>query len=203
MDIASEIKKKVHADNICNVIIAGGTCSGKTTLATNLHKQLAKEFSVSVIKQDDYFKDIQDVPRIRKGYLMDSPNAFHTNEFQKDVRQLLNEGSTVIPRYDVAVNKRISKDVTITHAQINIFEGLHTISLLGELPNALTVFMITPLEICLERRVNRDKKLFGVAEERIRENFEDCITPMYHSYIAPQIECAEIKLEGVDLDGTA
>ena len=198
MDIADEIKKRVDADGVCNIIIAGGTCSGKTTLANNLKTRLSSEFSVSVIKQDDYFKDLHDVPKIRKGYLMDSPNAFHTREFQKDVSQLLSEGSTVIPRYDVDTNKRVSKDVPITRAQVNIFEGLHTISLLDDFPYTLTIFMTTPLEICLERRVNRDTKLFGIAEERIRENFEDCIAPIYHSYIAPQIERAEIKLEGVD-----
>jgi uridine kinase len=203
MDIASKIKKKVQTNGVCNVIIAGGTCSGKTTLTNKLQIQLAKEFSVSVIKQDDYFKDIHDVPKIRKGYLMDSPNAFHTSEFQKDVKQLLNTGSTVIPRYDIAVNKRISKDFPVKRAQVNIFEGLHTLSILCGLPDTLTIFLTTPLEVCLERRISRDSKLFNVVEERIRENFEDCIAPMYHSYIAPQIERAEIKIEGVDLDGTA
>jgi hypothetical protein len=36
--------------------------------------------------------------------------------------------------------------------------------------------------------------LYGIAEERIKEHFADCIAPMYHSYIAPQMEQAEIQI---------
>ena len=200
MDIASianMAKQKINADGICNVVIAGGTCSGKTTLANDLQNQLAKEFSTAVISQDSYFKDIQYVPKIPKGYLMDSPNAFHASEFKQDVEQLLRKGTALVPHYDVAQNKRISKNTPIERAQANLFEGLHAIALLdGLLPDALTIFVNTPLEICLERRIGRDTKLYGVAKERIIENFNDCIVPMYHSYIAPQIKRAKIKTQG-------
>ena len=201
MDIISLIKHRVLTDGICNVIIAGGTCSGKTTLAENIRNQMSKDYSVSVIKQDDYFKDIQDVPKIRKGYLMDSPNAFYASEFRQDADLLLKNGTAVIPRYDMAQNKRLSKDVRIMRSKVNIFEGLHTLTFLEGLPNALTIFMSTPLEVCLERRISRDTMLWGIAEQRIREHFDDCIAPMYHSYIAPQIKRAEIKTEGRDLRG--
>ena len=192
----------MQKDGICNVIIAGGTCSGKTTLAESLKNQLSKEYTVSVIKQDDYFKDLQDVPKIQKGYLMDSPNAFYASEFRQDAELLLRDGAAIVPLYDMAQNKRISKDVPVTCSKVNIFEGLHTITFLEGLPNALTIFLATPLEICLERRVSRDTKSYGVAQERIKEHFADCIAPIYHSYIAPQMEKAEIKTEGRNLYGT-
>ena len=203
MDLARMIERKVQVDGICNIIIAGGTCSGKTTLANYLQSRLSKEFSVSLIKQDDYYKDIQDVPKIRDGYLMDSPNAFHSSEFRQDAEKLLLEGKTIAPRYDMAQNKRISKDIPINRSQVNIFEGLHTLSMLEGLPDSLAIFLDTPLDVCLERRINRDTELYGVPIERVRENFNDCIAPMYHSYIAPQMEKAEVKMEGVDLCGTA
>ena len=203
MDIVNLIKQKVLADGICNVVIAGGTCSGKTTLANEIQNQLAKEFSTSIIRQDSYFKDIQNVPKIPKGYLMDSPNAFHANEFKQDAERLICEGTVVVPHYDVSLNKRVSKNILIKRAQVNIFEGLHAISMLDGLPNKLTIFLTTALEICLDRRIDRDIKLYGISEERVREHFDDCITPMYHSYIASQIERAEIKTEGEDLCGTA
>ena len=196
MDIAGIIRQKVRENGICNVIIAGGTCSGKTTFADNLKIELSKEFSVTVIKQDDYYKDIQDVPRIRKGYLLDSPNAFHTREFRQDIEQLLTEGASVVPQYDVAQNKRVSKNVKMSRSQVNILEGLHAIMLLEGLPDTLTVYIDTPLEVCLERRVSRDTGLYGVAAELVKENFADCITPMYHSYIDPQREKAEIIADG-------
>ena len=203
MDIVARVRHKVRVDDICNVIIAGATCSGKTTFATNLRKHCSEQLSVSDIKQDAYFKDLHDVPRTRKGYLLDSPNAFHTSEFQKDVWQLLHEGATVIPTYDVATNKRVAKNTQVTRAQVNIFEGLHTISLLEGLSDSITIYLTTPLESCLERRVRRDIELCGVTEERIRENFGDCIDPMVHAYIAPQMGRAQIKTEGMDFHATA
>ena len=196
MDIAAIIKQKVLNAGICNVVIAGGTCSGKTTLAKDLKSQLSSAFSVTIMKQDDYFKDLQDVPRIRKGYLMDSPNAFHAREFGQDAMLLLKEGEVVIPVYDVEQNKRVSKSIAVTRSQVNIFEGLHVITLLEGMPCALTVFVNTPLEVCLERRVSRDTGLYGITAERVEENFADCIAPMYHLYIAPQIENADVIIRG-------
>ena len=196
MDIAGIIRQKVRINGICNVIIAGGTCSGKTTLADNLKTELSKEFSVTIIKQDDYYKDLQDIPKIRKGYLMDSPNAFHAREFRQDIEQLLTGGASVVPQYDVAQNKRISKNAKMSRSQVNILEGLHTIMLLEGLPDTLTIFIDTPMEVCLERRICRDTGLYGVAAELVKENFTDCIAPMYHSYVAPQMEKAEIIADG-------
>ena len=192
MDIAGIIRQKVQEEGICNAVIAGGTCSGKTTLAADLKNQLSGEFSVTVINQDDYYKDIQDVPKTGKGYLMDSPNAFHSREFRQDVDLLLREGAAFVPLYNVEQNKRVSKNLTVSRSQVNIFEGLHTIMLLEGLPCSLTIFIATPLEICLERRIGRDTRLYGIPEERIKENFDDCIVPMYSAYIAPQMEKADI-----------
>jgi len=196
MDIVDQTRQKAMQNGVVNIIIAGATCSGKTTLADKLKAELSGEFTVSIIRQDNYFKDIADIPRVRQGYLTDSINAFHTHEFKQDVEVLFSCGKTFIPRYDVSWNKRVAKDVCVTSSQINIFEGLHVISLLGGLENSLTVFLDTPLEVCMERRIARDTKLYGIPEQRIRENFSDCILPMYRSYIVPQKEQAEITTEG-------
>ena len=195
--ISGVIRDRVRRDGVCNVIIAGGTCSGKSTLANNLISLLSAEFTATLVKQDDYFKDIRDVPKTGKGYLMDSPNSFHTSEFRQDCEQLVREGAAYIPEYNVAENKRVGKNTPIKRSQVNVFEGLHTIRLLGGfLPGSLTIFVDTPQDVCVERRVRRDTALYGVAEERVREHFADCIAPMYDSYIAPQREQADLTAEG-------
>lgn len=196
MDIVNQIRQKAIQNGMVNVIIAGSTCSGKTFLANYLKAKLSGEFTVSIISQDNYFKDIVDIPRVSLGYLTDSINAFHTHEFKQDIKTLLSCGKTIVPRYDVSRNKRIAKDVCVTSGQINIFEGLHVITLLSGLKNSLTVFLNTPLDVCLERRVERDNSAYGIPAERIRQNFYDCIMPMYCSYVAPQMEKADIKLKG-------
>lgn len=196
MDLYAEIERRLRERGTVNVILAGITCSGKTTSARLLQKQLSEKYTVSIVSQDDYFKDLPDIPCSREGYLTDSIDAFRTEEFRCDVRQLLQDGAAVMPVYDVASNRRLSKSKTVRAGQINIFEGLHTISLLRDLDDRLTVFVDTPIDVCLDRRIARDTAAFGVPEGRIRQYWNACILPMSERYIFPQKAYADLILNG-------
>ena len=196
VEITELIRQRIKQDGMVNVIIAGATCSGKSTLSDKLVTTFNNEVTVTVIRQDDYFKDLSEIPKIAKGFLTDSINAFHSQEFKHDAEILLTTGKTFIPRYDVSQNLRVAKDVQITSGIINIFEGLHTISLLRNIEKSILIFIDTPLDICLERRVVRDTELYNIPENRIRENFMECILPMYRSYVAPQLKMADAVIEG-------
>ena len=81
-----------------NIIIAGMTCSGKSTLA-NL---IASSFSnVTILREDDYMKDLRDIPHLRNYYLLDLPRAYETEEYLKDSITLIKEGQILYPTYDV------------------------------------------------------------------------------------------------------
>ncbi len=192
MSIYEEIEKHLQNHSMANIAIAGITCSGKTTLANSIRKYFSDKYAVTIVSQDDYFKNLPDIPRTREGYLTDSVNAFWTSEFQHDVQQLLQNGVVVMPRYDVATNTRISKNKIVRVGKINVFEGLHTIHLLKELDDHISVFVDTEIETCLERRIARDTTSFGVPEVRIRQYWDDCIKPMCERFIFPQKSYADI-----------
>lgn len=194
--ITEIIRQRIKQDGLVNILIAGATCSGKSTLSDRLVNAFDNEAAVAVVRQDYYFKDLPDIPKIAKGFLTDSINAFHTQEFKQDADLLLTNGKAYVPRYNVSQNLRIAKDVPVTSGVINIYEGLHTISLLRSIGKSISIFIDTPLEICLERRVTRDSGLYNIPEDRIRENFTECILPMYRSYVAPQLKMADIIIEG-------
>ena len=175
-----------------NIAIAGITCSGKTTLANAIRKYFSNEYAVTIVSQDDYFKNLPDIPRAREGYLTDSIDAFWTAEFKHDVQQLLRNGLVKMPRYDVATNTRVAKYKIVRVGKVNVFEGLHTIHLLKELDNCINVFVDTEIETCLERRIARDTSKFGVPETRIRQYWNDCIKPMCERFIFPQKAYADI-----------
>lgn len=187
------VKSKLNELAYLNLIITGGTCSGKTTEA----KRLEEIFNtiVSQVPQDNYFKDLKDIPKNRNGYLMDSPNAFYIDEYIQDVRQFLSIGQIAIPNYDISKNKRINKNLVIKSGRINIFEGLHTISLLNNLENKLTIFIDTPTQVCLERRIKRDKTNYGIDDDAVRKYFESCILPLSKTYINPQKDKADVIIE--------
>lgn len=194
MDIQSVIRQYLKDHGSVNVVIAGITCSGKTTLANNLKRVFEKEYTVTIISQDDYFKNLPEIPRVQDGYFTDSVEAFHTLEFQQDVQFLLQNGVVIMPRYDVASNTRLSKNKVVRTGQINILEGLHTISIFSKLPNSIKIYLDTNPDVCLNRRIVRDTSKYAIPEGRIREYWEKCILPMCEQFIYKQKQIADIIL---------
>ena len=192
MNVYEEIKKHLQSHSTVNIAIAGITCSGKTTLANAIREYFSDKYAVAIVSQDDYFKNLPDIPRAREGYLTDSIDAFHITEFKHDVQQLLQNGVVTMPRYDVVTNTRISKSKIVRAGNINVFEGLHTIHILRELDNSINIFVDTEIETCLERRIARDTSKYGVPETRIRQYWNDCIKPMCERFIFPQKSFADI-----------
>lgn len=169
-----------------NILISGISCSGKTTFAD--------EINGLHFEQDWYFKDKKEIPICKKGYLFDSPNAFHQGEFRRDVMTLLSQGEVFVPNYDIKINRRISKDRLIVSRKINVFEGLHTINELKDLSDALKIFMDIPLDEILERRIKRDLR-YGIKESEIIRYFKEVMIPMYRMYIEPQKQYTDIVIE--------
>jgi len=204
MNVYEEMEKHLQSHSTANIVIAGITCSGKTTLANAIRKYFSNKYAVAIVSQDDYFKNLPDIPRVREGYLTDSIDAFHTTEFKHDVQQLLQNGVVIMPRYDVATNTRIAKSKIVRAGEMNVFEGLHTIHLLRELEDCITIFVDTEMETCLERRIARDTSKFGVPETRIRQYWDDCIKPMSERFILPQKAFADIVIscKGGEINGS-
>ena len=58
-----------------------------------------------------------------------------------------------------------------------MFEGLHMISILNHI-DGVRVFLDTDLDLCLKRRILRDKK-FGISESEFIRYFKEVMLPMY------------------------
>lgn len=179
------------------IIISGMTCSGKTTLANEIKEIIFHDKSV-IVPQDAYYKNLVNIPKIKGMTLLDSINAFEINEYLNDINNLINEGYLNIPVYDIENNKRISKDERVDKKEILVLEGLHTLSIFKNYLNALRIYLDIDIEICLQRRIERDKK-YGISEDAIRKYFYEILIPMYELYIKPQKELANfIVREGGD-----
>jgi len=195
MNINEEIRKALKKYGRVNVIISGTSCAGKTTLATGINAYYRSEYSTKIISQDDYFKNLSDIPRSLDGYLTDSIEAFHTTEFKRDVELLQRIGFVLMPYYDISTNMRTPQRKRVTIGDINVFEGLHTIQLLRNLNKSIKIYIDTDIETCLQRRIERDTSKYGIPEKRIREHWKDCILPMCEKYIYPQKEIADIIIK--------
>ena len=130
MELLERLDYNVSRGVKSNVVISGISCSGKSTLANTIYKRYKtnpyREI-VSIIPQDEYFKDLNQIPRSSFGYLMDSMDAFCVDEYFHDILFLLQYDAVRIPQYDIANNRRTSKQKHIWNNDINVFEGLHTL----------------------------------------------------------------------------
>lgn len=196
LNMQDAISQRLREHGQVNVVIAGMSCSGKTTLANRIYEVYSARYPVALIAQDDYYKNLADIPRAPQGYLTDSLHAFHTLEFKRDAKMLLTYGAAFVPTYDMRSNTRLDKSRIVGVGSINVFEGLHTVHLLRELENSLGIYVDTDVGTCLERRIARDTAAYGVSEVRIRQYWEECIKPMAEELILPQKALADIIING-------
>ena len=171
-----------------NIVISGMSCSGKSTFANEIENSLHFE-------EDWYFKDKKDIPFLKSGYLFDSINSFYVNEIKNDVSKLLRDGSVYVPNYDVIGNRRVDKNRIVYSKKLNVFEGLHMINILSFLNDSFSIFIDTDLDLCLKRRILRDRK-YGIDEDEIIRYFNEVMIPMYECYILPQKYCCDYVVRG-------
>ena len=180
------------------LLISGPSCSGKTTLAKKLAEAFPPE-KVLVISQDSWFKDLCDIPVRNRAYDMECTGAFHCDKFADAVTRWMQGRPAFLPEYLVAENRAAGGRFIESRENI-VAEGLHTILLLKPLfAEARAIFLNTPKEVCLERRIERDTKLYGVSAERVAERFLGSILPSYGEYAVRQMQMADEVWEGCEI----
>lgn len=103
--------------------IAGGTGSGKTTLADKLIESFGKE-EVSILRHDNYYKRHDDMDyeqRARLNY--DHPDAFDTPLLCQHIASLKAGKAVEVPVYDYTVHNRSSETMLVEPAPVIIWRG--------------------------------------------------------------------------------
>lgn len=173
--------------------IAGGTGSGKTTLAKNL-KQLFGEREVSLVSHDNYYKRHDEMPyeeRCKLNY--DHPDAFDTDLIVQQLR-LLKAGQPVdCPLYDYTVHNRSGKTIRIQPAPVIIVEGI----LLFVEPELCSlfdykIFVDTDADERILRRLLRDVKDRGRSLDSVVSQYLNTVKPMHEAFVEPSKRKADI-----------
>ena len=166
--------------------IAGGTASGKTTIAKKVYQETSKQGTVSMIKIDDYYKILDHLTydeRTRVNY--DHPDAYDIELLTKHLQDLKNGITIQKPVYDFVVHNR-SKEITetIEPSNIIILEGILTLAI-KELRDMcdIKLYVDTPDDIRFIRRLARDIKDRGRDVESIVEQYLTTVRPMHHTFV--------------------
>jgi len=173
--------------------IAGGTGSGKSTVANEIFKSLPGE-SIAVIEQDSYYKDQSHLTlEERKKTNYDHPDAFDTELLIKHLKMLLNGEAIEKPLYDFEIHTRKKETVRIEPKDIIILEGILILAE-PEIRNLLDIkiFVDTDADVRIIRRIQRDIKERGRTVESVIEQYMNVVRPMHMQFVEPTKRYADI-----------
>ncbi|MCB0407277.1 MAG: uridine kinase [Bdellovibrionales bacterium] len=174
------------------IAIAGGSCSGKTTLAQKLQERLGDERS-QILYQDSFYIDQSDRFDYDGGSVnFDHPNALDFTLMAQVLSQLKNQQSSEIPIYDFKTHQRITKTEFFPVKDVIIVDG--TLILSQEILRPLfdhSCFIECSHEKRLQRRLKRDVKERGRSQAGVLEQFSEQVEPMHQAFVEPSKEYAD------------
>ncbi|GEN35469.1 uridine kinase [Aneurinibacillus danicus] len=173
--------------------VAGGTGSGKTTVAREIYRQF-EDMSVVMIEQDAYYKDQSDLTfeeRIKTNY--DHPLAFDNDLLIEHLERLRRRESIEKPTYDYKLHTRAEETVRIDPKDVIILEGILILEdeRLRDLMD-IKVFVDTDADVRIIRRMLRDIAERGRTMESVVEQYLTVVRPMHMQFIEPTKRYADI-----------
>lgn len=171
------------------IIFAGGTASGKTTIANKIIHHL----DALVLTHDRYYKDIE----IQEGHNFDEPDALDNDRIIEDIKSLKKHCPTVVPRYHFPTHKRLPEGELLHPQKYLIVEGILTLAVpkIAELAD-LKIYVDAPDDIRLVRRIERDVIDRGRNVQGVLKQYMQTVRPMHNLYIEPSRNQADLVLLG-------
>jgi len=173
--------------------ISGPSASGKSLLANTIINGLSSA-QVSIISEDAYYKDNGHLPfSEREKINYDHPDAFDHTLLCEHLKKLQKGETVEIPIYSHSKHLRLNETRRIEKHTIIILEGILLFSdkALRELMD-IRIFMSTPLDICLIRRLKRDVVERHRSFESVLHQYETTVRPMYFQFIEPSSRYADL-----------
>ncbi|HEX7002867.1 MAG TPA: uridine kinase [Trueperaceae bacterium] len=173
--------------------VAGGTGSGKTTVAEAV-TDAAGEGQVVVLPQDAYYRAQGDVPRmVREKINYDEPSAFDTELLVEHLDRLVGWKEIARPVYDFTRDDRSEETITLRPAPVIVLEGilvLHEPTLRERM--TLKVFVDAPPDERFIRRLERDVKERGRSAESVIGQYRRTVKPMHDLFVEPTKKHADL-----------
>jgi uridine kinase len=180
--------------------IAGGTGSGKTTVAHKLASAMPAGRCVT-IEHDAYYRDQGHLsPEDRATINYDHPASLESSLLGFHLRELRGGRAVDVPVYDFATHTRRSETRTVAPARVIVVEGIlvFTEPALREQMD-IKIFVDTDPDIRLMRRIRRDLEQRGRTFQSVRDQYYATVRPMHIEHVEPTKRWADLIIpEGGD-----
>lgn len=172
--------------------IAGGSGSGKTTIAREVIDRLNGE--VALVQHDSYYRH---APRLsyeeRTLVNYDHPDSLESELLVAHL-EMLREGEPVErPVYDFSQHLRSEATVTVEPGRVVIVEGILVLAqaeLRSELD--LKIYVDTPADLRFIRRLERDIEQRGRSVDSVVSQYYKTVRPMHLEFVAPSRRYADL-----------
>jgi uridine kinase len=173
--------------------IAGGSGSGKSTVARNVAQAL-ETGSVAFIDMDAYYLNFAHLPLAdRRKINWDHPDAFDWELLVCQLATLAAGEAIDKPVYDFVTHTRSDRTVVVPPARVVVIDGI----LLFSDPRVrdlcdVKVFVDADADIRLMRRLRRDINKRGRTLEEVLDQYLTTVQPMHLQFVEPSKRYADI-----------
>ena len=175
------------------IIVAGGSASGKSTVVNEIIERL-KSVHVAIIKHDDYYVDLTNMPmEERKLVNYDHPSSLDNELLYQHLQDLLNNKAVLKPTYDFIEHNRNTNKELLEPKKVIILEGILSLAdkRIRDLAS-IKIFVELDDDLRFIRRLTRDINERGRSVESVIQQYLTTVKPMYHKYVKPQKKYCDI-----------
>ena len=173
--------------------IAGGTGSGKTTVARNIVRGLPQGSCV-LLEHDGYYRDFSHLSvEERTRINFDHPEALETDLLMRHIQDLRDGKSIDKPIYDYVTHSRSKKIVHVAPVPVVVVEGI-LIFTDEELRKSfdIKIFVDTDADMRVLRRLQRDMSERGRTLDSILRQYYSTVRPMHLKFVEPSKRWADV-----------
>jgi len=175
--------------------IAGGTGSGKTTVANVILSRVGARH-IAYLPHDAYYKDLHSLPSIQREIVnFDHPNSLDTELLIRHVQQLKQNQAIELPIYDFRTHSRTNQTTRIEPQPVIIVEGI-LIFADAELRALFDVkiYVDTDADIRFIRRLQRDIEERGRTTNSVIQQYLTTVRPMHLEFVEPSKRYADVVI---------
>lgn len=175
--------------------IAGGSGSGKSTLIERLAGGPSAA-AVAVLPHDAYYLDRAAMPpAVRDALNFDHPDSLDNALFVRHIDELVDGRAVDVPVYDFHTHSRTARTRRVEARPVLLLDGI----LLLAVPEVaarldLRVFVDTPADLRILRRLARDVSERGRTVEGVTEQYVRTVRPMHERYVEPGRSAAHVVI---------
>jgi len=173
--------------------IAGGTGSGKTTVARAIYDRVGSE-RIEWISHDSYYRNFDGLSTAERHKInFDHPDSLETELLIRHLDVLAKGSSVEVPMYDFATHSRRTDTQRVEPKRVIIVEGILVLAE-AELRKRIDIklFVDTPADIRFVRRLTRDIQTRGRSLDSVVHQYLTTVRPMHEEFVEPSKRYADL-----------